>query len=749
MRSYDSDEMNETELPLADRISMGAILVAVGARAMLSFAPIAVFDMDPAIEASAFVGALPAESVLLDALALGGASWLLVRRALSSRGMGIGALVVALLCLPAIALLILHAVGDAEQLWRASTWIGAIALAIAVVAQANLDSGVVLRRAALAALGGFAVVMAVRGLSQLSAEHPAMVQYYQATRATFLTAHGWLPESAQALAYERRLMQNEASGWFGFSNVFATVAVASSVLMANIAIGRGSLALRLWLAVAAFLCAALVVVSGSKGGVASLMIGVIVSVFLRRKTIGVSFLLVALPLAAIAGVVVRGLAGAQWAEQSLLFRWYYLVGAAKTFFSEPWTGVGPAGFQRAFLQFRPTECVEEVLSAHGAFADWMIAVGLAGLGLIAAQLLLVWWGRPRSEGAATVATTPPSTGVAELAVASVVFASVISIAFEASAIDDAGVLLWRLGGLALGAATAWVLVRLMAQRPDESHNSIAIGLSAMSVVVLTHGQIDMVFWLPGSAMWGWLTLALAAAWNSRRVEAAQGSGERKICAAVAALFAAVAVALVAFVRPALARQDNVAMSGAMLINSEAQANSTQRLAQARANAAQSLADASQSWPVRGAYAVCAAQQWLTAASADPTPAQAAEWLLAARVSVDGLARLDSQAFSALLVQSTVAIRQAELTGASWDGAARALDALLALNDRHTESWLRLAVVREQMGDRVGARAALKRALESDATFALDPLRQFSVERRSEIEAHMRALEASAGKPPLR
>lgn len=751
MRFYDSDEMNQSDLPLADRISMGAILVAVGARAMLSFAGVSVFDMDPAIEASSFVGAVPAESVLLDALALGGASWLIVRRALSAAGIGSLAVWIALLCLPALVLLLVHAVNGGDQLWRASTWIAGFALVIAVVSQANVENGLVLRRAAVAALGGIAVVMAVRGLSQMSSEHFAMVQYYEETKLSFLTAHGWLPDSSQALAYERRLMQNEATGWFGFSNVFATVAVASAVLMGNIAVGRGSFALRLWLWIASFFCVALVAMSGSKGGIASLMIGLFVSLLLRRGVAWSSQLLVALPLAAVAGVVLRGLAGSQWAEQSLLFRWYYLVGAAKTFLSAPWLGVGPAGFQRAFLQFRPQESVEEVLSAHGAFADWMIAVGVVGVGLIAAQLLLVWWGRPRtgsdSQHAQVALPSIAPKGVAELAVVSVVFASVISIAFEASAIDGADVLFWRLGGLALGSATAWVLVRLMSERAEESHASIAIGLSAMSVVVLTHGQIDMVFWLPGSAMWGWLTLALAVAWNGRRVECMQHSNTRRFSLALAAVFATLSLALVFIVRPRLAAQDNIALGAAMLINTEAQANSTQRLAVARAQAAQSLADASAIWPTRAILAVYAAQQWLTAASADPTPSEAAEWLGKGGDCARGVGAGDSESFAALLVQSTLAIRSAEVAGGEWQSAEDALEAVLALNARHTESWLRLAVVREQMGDRVGARAALQGALDADATFALDPLRQFSIERRAAIERHMRALEGAGVRPP--
>ena len=103
-------------VPLADRIALGAIVIAAGARVLIAFAPVAIFDMDPAIEASQFIGATPAESVLLDALALGGASWLLLRRMLSHATMGWVWTLLAVACLPAISLAFFHGATDAEQL---------------------------------------------------------------------------------------------------------------------------------------------------------------------------------------------------------------------------------------------------------------------------------------------------------------------------------------------------------------------------------------------------------------------------------------------------------------------------------------------------------------------------------------------------------------------------------------------------------------------------------------------------------
>lgn len=234
--------MNQDAVPLVDRIAFGAIVVAVGARVMIAFSSMLIFDMDPAIDASPFIGATPAESLLLDALAFGSASWLLVRRMLSEKTIDWSWVLIAFACIPAIILALIHGATDAEQLWRGSTWVAGIAIALALIAQNGGSSATFLRRMIVASLAGIAVVMCVRGVAQLTSEHISNVQYYTANRDAFLRSQGWLPNSPQTLSYERRLFQNEATGWFGFSNVFATVAAGSAVLMANIAIGRGVVA---------------------------------------------------------------------------------------------------------------------------------------------------------------------------------------------------------------------------------------------------------------------------------------------------------------------------------------------------------------------------------------------------------------------------------------------------------------------------------------------------------------------------
>ena len=432
--------MNRDAVPLVDRIAFAAIVVAASARVLIAFSPTLIFDMDPAIDASPFIGATPAESVLLDALAFGSASWLLLRRMLSANTIGWNWILIALACIPAIMVALFHGAMDAEQLWRGSTWVAGIAIALALTAQNGGMSATFLRRMIVASLAGIAVVLCVRGVAQLTSEHISNVQYYTANRDAFLRSQGWLPNSPQTLSYERRLFQNEATGWLGFANVFATVAAGSAVLMANIAIGRGVVAARSWLWFCTVLCAGLVITSGSKGGVSALALGLVVSIVARRWSALARPLLVALPIIAVCGIILRGMIGLHWGEQSLLFRWYYFVGALKTLLSSPWIGVGPAGFQSSFVQFRPIECVEEVVSAHGAFADWMIAFGLAGFGLVLLQLILAWWSAPHSLAKSCVASeelrSTPIVGVVELSIAAVVLSSIISIVFEAPTLDS-------------------------------------------------------------------------------------------------------------------------------------------------------------------------------------------------------------------------------------------------------------------------------------------------------------------------
>lgn len=178
------------------------------------------------------------------------------------------------------------------------------------------------------------------------------------------------------------------------------------------------------------------------------------------------------------------------------------------------------------------------------------------------------------------------------------------------------------------------------------------------------------------------------------------------------------------------------MQAANHLNEEAQKGSNELLAAARAQAGESLLSASQIWPRRTVYALRAAEQLQAAASCDPLPTEAGSWLRSGRESAQSLDEIGSCQFAARLLISTIAMREAEISGGSWEAARDALRRLLAMNPRHSESWLRLAEVLKHLGDGPGAHAALQSALEADETFSLDPLRQFSADRRVWIQKQM-------------
>ncbi len=719
-------------MTLADSIALGAVLVSACARTLIAFSAIPVFDIDPALDGSAAVGGSPADSVVLDALALAGAGWLLLR---SHGRVAKVAAAAAILVVPAMIVALVHAWSDAEQLWRGATWITGVLCALALWWRIPTDRSRTLASAAAATLAGACAVMAVRGLSQMISEHGEMVDYYSTSREAFLSAQGWLIDSPQALSYERRLMQNEPTAWFGFSNVFATAVGGASVLLGNLALGQGvRWSQRVVLFGAVVLCAGLVVAGGSKGGTAAMAIGVAISVICRSWPRAVPWALVALPLVAIAGIAARGALGDRIGELSLLFRWQYLVGAAGTFAESPWFGVGPAGFQTAFMQHRPSSSVEEVLSAHGAFADWLAAFGVAGAGMIVLQLLLAARaGRATLLGADT-AKPDVSRHAQEIAVAVIVFAGVISVAFEAPALDGVDAFLWRLGGIGVGTFVAMSVARLCGSGGLEQSRSLAVGMAALVAVVVTHGQVDMAFWLPGSALWMWCALGVGAGIADRAGET--WAKARWVGIAAASTCFALALVLAIVAQRGLAGQDEMAILVAEQIHKAADSQNAGKLASARAHAAASLATAAQSWPRRDAYAVKASEQWQSACELVPLDPRVPGWLDSARTSAQDAASGRAYRFQGRLSDSSATIRQARSGTVPWQDAAASLMCLVELNPKHTEGWIRLADALDHSGDPAGARLARMAALEADASYSLDPVRQLPSARREDIKARI-------------
>ena len=214
---------------------VGIAAIAAG-QALVSHPPALWFDVDPAADPSPYAGVAPSTGMLLDSLSLvlAAGAVLAVRRGIDR----VGAALVAL------------AARGADDALRGLQWAAAMggAAAIAVSLRAMPAARMrVVRAVALGILLGAAVPMAVRGGYQLWQEHPATVAHYRAHRAEVLAARGWAEGSPQQLTFERRLMQPEATAWFGLSNVasgvlgagalawwWSTLAISTSVKSATV-----------------------------------------------------------------------------------------------------------------------------------------------------------------------------------------------------------------------------------------------------------------------------------------------------------------------------------------------------------------------------------------------------------------------------------------------------------------------------------------------------------------------------------
>lgn len=442
---------------------VGAWATLVGciiARAISSNDPFPIWSGDPIQFPAPSAGLGPAAGLVLDIVAMFSALALLVmqRRTLdqaSTMLVGAGALGVAIHShlLPGASL-------DDVRIgthW-ASAMLGALALAHACRERSlwNVTWALVL---------GAACMLAGKACLQVFVEHPNTVSSYWSHRSEFLASQGWAPDSFMARSYERRLLQSEASGWFGLSNVLASFAALTTVALIP-------LASRAWwkarsamapfpdgfaglLTLGAGLAVAVLYFTRSKGAMVAAAMGLLLIVIIALVhawptsraaqrlrpfivggggAIGLAFL-----VAPILAVVARGTIGESIGERSLLFRAFYLVGGARTLIEHPLLGVGPAGFKDAYLVSKPPLSPEDVDSAHCLSMDHAAMLGLLGAAWIAVVGLWAWRagqdlgassdGAPRNVGlgvrrqdvlliAGVAAAATALSGWSELAIAS-------------------------------------------------------------------------------------------------------------------------------------------------------------------------------------------------------------------------------------------------------------------------------------------------------------------------------------------
>jgi len=397
------------------------------------------------------------------------------------------------------------------------------AVALMPVLRANLRA----RALTIATLIAIALATSFRGVYQFQVEHAQTMATFNATKDSYFASQGWTPESPMARAFTRRISQAEATGWFGFANVAATIFAAGTSLMFPLLLATsikhksrepvpGLQRAAIWLGTLALIFG--VIFAGSKGGIAALLLGLTIGTTALFANSPVpklqnlysrlaAFLAPALIALVFLAILARGLIGERIAELSILFRSMYIDAAARIFAHNPILGTGPAGFKDAYLLAKNPANPEEIALPHSVLFDLLATLGIAGLALAALWLFFAWRAgsalAPREEPA----TTLDSRDLAKPLFFILAFAAIAAGYIERAAplIDMVGL---RIAALAIAGIIAAAAVLVMLRMPRIA----AISLVAASCAFIAQSQIELTATNPGSMLWGLLLLACAAAY---------------------------------------------------------------------------------------------------------------------------------------------------------------------------------------------------------------------------------------------
>ncbi|MBX3359060.1 MAG: O-antigen ligase family protein [Phycisphaeraceae bacterium] len=518
-------------------VSLALMLGCITARALVVTSELPYWDLDPLRFVVPMTGIGPAGSMWFDTAIIGGAALALLGVGLArERVHGWMLLAAGAGIVPALWHgFLTH--GPALQDQRIGmAWVAAICSGVAV---AHLCRDERLRRVTAAVLLGVVAALAVRGLQQWFIEHPATVADFRRNRRQILEGHGWAESSASALSYERRLLQREATGWFALANVYATLAATAAVAFTGLVAltWRTAPGHRSVLLVLAGLAGSLlgVVLAGSKGGYAGLLAGLAVLVLLvavcGRSGSGppsgrsrlrrlVPCIAVFAFLAPLAGLITRGQFAGWTGEKSLLFRWFYLEAAAKIVWEHLPLGVGPDGFQGAYLLAKPPLSPEDVRSPHAIMLDWVATLGIGGLAWCGLAVWWLWSGlRRAAESSDSGAIHANNSGRAEWRFIGLVVAgaTIACVAIDRMLLtpDMAAVRIVMMG--------LWIAVAVgVALRSAEK--ALAVSLAAAGVTLGLLIQIDVAASWPASCALVTAVLASSAMSWRHRVAPARPAG---------------------------------------------------------------------------------------------------------------------------------------------------------------------------------------------------------------------------------
>lgn len=696
----------------------GIVAVAL-ARIVIIFALDVVFDIDPAIDSTPLGAASPVGSLALDVLLLIASAIALAGIVLDGRRLRW--LVVVLVLLPAVPIIV-HGITDLGDLWRGTTWLAAMIAALAV---SHLAAQRTKRIVLLAVLLAGLTPLVARGAMQVSIEHQRTVEQFETHKEAFFRDRGWTADSSAARIYERRLRQPRPRGWFTTTNLLAALFACSAVAFFGVTVAAARARLPGgWVALAGLCLAVLLaglILSGSKGAIIAAAGGLALLVaprFVKPRwgpALCVGFVVAAWLAVLLRGAVLpEGLAG----ERSLLFRWHYQVAAARVVAQAPFLGVGPDGFQQAYVAHRVPRNPEEVTSTHSMPWDWLSTLGLLGAAWIG--VIVIWlWQAARSPRDQDKEEDSTLWWIA-LKVAVVVFlvAAPMALWIELPTLDNVGATA-RVLGCAGFLIMAPMLARLLAMIDARV---LAWSAAAAAAALVAHAQIEMTFFEPGAIVWA--TCFVAAASRGGDDHASNGTPARGVLV-LPALIAVWAVVLAVGPLRAAALQQNQVRRAALMLD-PFPADPAGQAAQRR-GAIDQLMLAQQTMPSNARPAEAAVEQMLLRAPVLDPPQSTMQYeqaLSLARQLLEQNERLTSL---------SLAIHAAVRCG-DWDGAVVLARRRAELDPNGLLPWQHLGDILWAVGDIDGATVAYERALQIDQNFELDPLKQMPDSERNRIRA---------------
>ncbi|MEM9066097.1 MAG: O-antigen ligase family protein [Planctomycetota bacterium] len=732
---------------------LAAVIIASLAclRLITPMVPMPYWDLDPRVLATPTVGFGPVGTMAIDLVTLFACAVGLGGLALCGRQVRLwpwglwllGALTTAWHMLPG-------GVGqDADTLRIGSVWLSSTASALTLW---SLCGDRATRRLVLGLLIGVAALLCAKGLLQVLVEHPRTLERFEAEKQAVFEAQGWAANSRQALQYERRITQNDATGWIGLSNVFGSIAAVAVAAAAGLIAAwqskpdsRGPFPLVAGVLVAIGLVS--LVISGSKGAAGAAVLGCAPAAFvifgrdqLTRWAAGAGVGIVILVVA------LRGLIGERLGELSLLFRWFYFRGASAIGLDKPLVGSGPAGFRDAFVRLKPPRCPEDVTSAHNVLLDWWAMLGLGGLAwgaLLIAGLLVHARCKPTRE------RNEPSQPRTRL----IALAAALTVGISAASQQEAALLessLTVIAGLGL-----WVWIAIGFDRLAMSTEALRLSAIGGLTCLLAHAQIEMTLTIEGAALWG---LAVVGATLSIDHELPIRKQARRMLVPPAAPAFGFVIIAVLGLGPVATWADGLRAAADALEPTRSFRERAQRLSLGREDPRVFIRDLGSALGERPIETpdwvgsairrietrdLARATDYLQAAT-DAMPRHRPTVSALSRTAI-GLVQLDTTRQDTLVSAEEVTRRLADArpeSAAAWIDLARLQQAGVTYADR-PDDW-RLAAMRSALrgvraaprdltaltlaadlayaaGDRSGAAGLARRALEADTDHELDPL----------------------------